>query len=104
MLQLNRIYKNSDGDEIRIDTISLVRKRNSIVNANLMETGASDTFRREVKTILFHGSSNRTVSTIEVLGDFTSIETATSNYLWAEWSSPSARLSMNDLPKLTETV
>lgn len=104
MLQLNRIYKNSNSEEIRIDTISLVRKRNRVVKAGLMTTAAADVFQREVKVLKLYVSANRTVSEIEVIGDFDTIEASSGNFTSAEWASPSARLDMSDLPIVGSTV
>lgn len=104
MLQLIRVYKNAAGDEIRVDTVSLTQKRNNIVNANLMETGASLVYERHVRTVQMYVAADRAVSSIEVIGTFNSIETVSGNYTWAQWDSPSARASMNDLPEVGDTV
>lgn len=101
---LNRIYINAAGEEIRIDTIYLIRKRDSVVKSSLMETGANAVFQREVKTTNLHVSSDRDVVSIQLLGDFDTAETVSGNYLWAAWASPVARVSMNDLPLVGATV
>lgn len=104
MLQVNRIYKNAAGEEIRIDTISLSRKRSRIVKADFMETGAADVFERSVNKLKLHVSADRTVTEIELIGDFDTVETSSGNFLWAAWDSPVARVNMSDLPAITDDV
>ena len=99
MLEITRIYRNSSGDEVRIDTIIMVRKRNVIVDGV-----STPTFRRELKTTLLHRPADRVVSTLEVIGSYDSIDTSTGDYTWATWDSPSARANMSDLPGIGDTV
>ena len=104
MLQLNRVYKNSAGEEIRIDVISLRRKRNRIVKVGLMETGAADVFVRDVNKMNMHVSADRTVTSIELIGNYDTAETSSGDYLWASWTSPSARVDMSDLPAVGDSI
>ena len=60
MLQVNRVYKNAAGQEIRIDRILLTRKMNSVVKAGFSETGANDVFIRTVHKLNMHVSADRT--------------------------------------------
>lgn len=104
MLQITRIYKNAAGEELRIDTITLTRKRSRIVKSGLMATGAPDVFERNVRIIKLYSSADREVSLIELIGNFNDTESVSGNYLWATFDSPVARVSMNDLPKKTDDV
>jgi hypothetical protein len=52
-------------------------------------------------------SASRTVSTIEVVGDFDAIEASSGNFLYASWTEGNGQvvyMDMSDLPKNTEDV
>ena len=100
-MQLTRQYKNASGDDLRFDMITLDRKGNTIASK-----ASTHTFKRNLKTQPLYNSNvaNRVVAEIEIIGDFSSIETSSNDYLWAKWDSPIATLDMSDLPGIGDTV
>jgi thiamine pyrophosphokinase len=100
MLQLTRFYKNTDGADLRVDTITLTEKYDNIcVGAN-----GGRVWVREVKKMNMYSATDREIATIEVFGDFDSVETSTGSFIWASWNRPSVDLDMSDLPVVGETI
>jgi hypothetical protein len=100
MYNLNRIYKDSSGNEIRIDTIIMTKKRDSLV----VNPEVGIPYERNVSTITLNTSADRTVASIEAIGNYTSIDTT--NFDWAKWNTttPEVYCNMSDLPDVTDTV
>ena len=100
-MEVTRQYKNVAEDLVRVDTIIMTRKQNAIA-ANI----STHTFQRTVRVSLVHGTglSDRTVAAVDIVGDYTEIETYSGNFTWAKWASPSATLDMSDLPGVGDTV
>lgn len=98
-MQVTRIYRNSAEYDLRIDSINMVRKQNTIASE-----ASTHTFTRRLTTnnIYSTATSDRTVAEIEVIGDFDTIEG--SSYAWAKWTSPQATVNMTDLPVVGDSV
>jgi len=98
-MKLVRKYKNSSSDVLRIDTIHLENRGNTLVSK-----ADTHTYKRRlhIEKIYDSGVSSRVVASIEVAGDFSEIDT--SHFRWAKWNSPVATLDMSDLPIITGTV
>ena len=99
MLTVTRIYKNSDGETLRIDSIMMVPTTNG-----LQESFQRQTYARKLSTQKIMGPTDRVVAAIELNSTATTYETDSGNYLWAAWSSPYAKCEMTDLPKKTENA
>jgi hypothetical protein len=100
MPQLTRVYRNSSDEDLRIDTITAVPRFDNFV---IGPTGGQ-TYLREKSTILIYGSANRTVSEIQVIGDFSSAETSSGNFIWVSWNKPSIDMDLSDLPFIGDEV
>lgn len=98
-MELVRQYKNASGYEIRIDTIFMVRRQNTIAS-----NASTHTFYRQLKVrpVISTNVTDREVAEVEVIGDFDELDTT--NFEWAKWSSPVATLDMSDLPFVGDTV
>lgn len=101
MLTATRIYRNASAQDLRVDTIVMVRKGHVLV-----KDASEHTFSRDLRPLYLHNSgvADRVVAEIEIVGNFNDLEASTGNYLWATWNSPSARLNMSDLPIIGSTV
>lgn len=101
MQNLTRKYYNSSDQLLRQDLIQMVQMGNVLVRP-----ASEITFRRHLvtRTTVSGDISVRTVSYIEVSGNFDSIETSSGNFLQCEWTSPPARCGMTDLPVVGEAV
>ena len=76
-----RLYKNSDNKIISIDEISIVGDLRRIAADRYFYSTTC-----EVKRSLFHlGNNNRTVSTILMIGDYTSVEYDAGDFRSAVW-------------------
>jgi hypothetical protein len=98
-MELTRIYRNSNEDELRVDTIIMERRSNTI-----SKNFQNHTFQRNLKTQFYFGPADRVVADIQVIGDFTSIEQSSGNFMYAEWASPPGTCDMSDLPIIGDTV
>lgn len=114
MLQVNRIYKNTDGNELRTDIISLNRKRDNIVVAANKTNNSGYVYNRHVKTTYIHDNlvTDRDVASIQITGDYDEIDT-NEDRAWVSWNLPTGednandkktRLNMSDLPGIGDTV
>jgi hypothetical protein len=99
MLEITRQYLNGSDETLRADTIIMERMGEPIARA-----AGEHTFRRVLRTQWFYGPTSRTVAAIELVGNFSSVETSSGNFLYAEWVSPAAICDMSDLPKLSDTI
>lgn len=100
MPQLTRLYRNSDDEDLRIDKINAVPRFDNLITGS---TGGQ-TYLREKTTTLIYGSSNRTVSEIQVIGDFDSVETSSGNFVWVSWDKPSIDMDLSDLPFVGDEI
>jgi hypothetical protein len=98
-MEVIRQYKNASDEDLRVDQIRMVRRSNTI-----SKDKAGHTFRRELKVTWFHGPVDRDIAVIEVVGDYTSIETATGDFKWTRWTSPPGICDMSDLPEIGDTI
>ena len=98
-MEIVRQYKNASEEDLRIDEIQMTRKNNPISKDKNYHV-----FNRRLKTRMVYGATDRVVAKIEIIGDFSSIETSSSNYTWAKWTSPEATCDMSDLPIVTDTI
>ena len=106
MYVLTRVYTNSSGGQLRVDKIYLTPQSHPIV-LNRSQKGL--TYKRDLDITYLTGEATRTVSKIELIGDFTSFENSSGNFLNCSWASPGtgdvlAICDMNDLPKVGDTV
>jgi hypothetical protein len=99
-MQLTRFYKNTDGADLRVDSITMVERKGPVS----MVVTDGRTYIREIKTTLFYGVADREITDIEVIGDFDSIETSSGSYSWASWERPSLDVDLSDLPYVGETI
>jgi len=101
---VTRVYKNAAEDIIRVDTMIMEP------TTNVLTTGVSArTFRRRLKTELRASlAAGRVVATIDVYTNADTVELATGNYTYVQWSNGNAdtayRCNMSDLPAVGDTV
>lgn len=102
-MELSRVYKNSSDDIIRIDTIYLRSTGSEQTTGPVRKT-----WIRTVDTSLVLESSDRTVSSIQLVTDADTYDSSASgpqNYTWVSWSTHGGvRCDMSDLPVIGETV
>lgn len=96
-MYLTRIYKSESDDVLRTDSIVMRRKRD-----NFLADQSETTWERLLTVQLIFGAANRSVSSIEIVTDASTVDG--SSYAWAEWVSPHVRCSMIDLPSIGDTV
>lgn len=100
MLKVTRIYKNADGDTLRIDSIRMDPNYNPA-----FQGGLSTTYKRQLTTQTILEPSDRDVATIAINTGGDSYESSTGNYLWVKWSKfPVCQCDMSDLPKVGDTI
>lgn len=99
-MQLTRFYKNTEGADLRVDSIIMVERRGP---ASMIVTDGR-TYIREINTTLFYGVTDREIASIEMIGDFDSIETSSGSYSWVSWERPVLDLDLSDLPFVGETI
>jgi len=100
MAQINRFYKNAAGDDLRIDTIIMEEKLDTF---SIGEPNGRVWIRRLTTNNIF-STADRTVASIEVLGDFDSVETSSNSFIYATWNSPAISVSMEDLPAVNDEL
>jgi hypothetical protein len=98
-MKVIRTYKNASGEVIRVDEINMNRKTNT-----LAADPQTHTFTPHVNKTNYHGPASRDVASIDVCGDYDSIEGGTGNYDWASWTSPEALLNTTNLPSVGDTL
>ena len=106
MYEITRIYKNSDDEELRVDTIKMVPKYNTMAfiepKINIIP------YKRELNKTILNTTITRTISSIEIIGDYDSCETDSNDYLYAIWNNNSGtemiRCNMSDLPGVGDSV
>lgn len=106
MLELTRIYKNTDGEELRMDTIIMEQKLDGI---SFIERNKNNkVHKRLVNTIRLHTTTTREVTSIELVGNYDSCETVSGNYTYAIWNDKAGnefvRCNMSDLPIVGNNV
>jgi hypothetical protein len=104
MLEATRIYKNASDEEIRIDTITLLAKRDNICIGAMGDMQSGHTYSRNVNITRLYSSADRVVASIILMGSFDSVETSSGSFLLASWISPATDLDMSDLPVVGDTV
>lgn len=102
---LCRIYKNSSGIIIAIDDIVINADTTRLHKVNKFHQSAHPVYSRQ---LFYLGVGDRTIDTIEVIGDFSSIEVDGGNYSSATWSGDGgtndAVISFARFPVIGETV
>jgi hypothetical protein len=100
---MSRIYKNSEDETIRVDTIYLEATRDVI-----MSGVAQRTYARRVEKLLLFESSNRVVDVIQLVTDADVINSGEVsgplNYPSCSWTATGATCGMSDLPVIGDTV
>lgn len=109
-----RIYTNSTNETLRVDELHIDISVNigEIVRHTLSQTMPIQQGKRILKTTLVNSTSSsygpdRVVAGIEVSGDYSTIETISGDYTWAEkilGNGNSVQLNMSDLPGIGDTV
>lgn len=106
MFELTRIYKNSDGEELRIDTIIMEQKLDGI--SFIERPKNNKVYKRLIKTIRLNTTTDRTIASVELIGNYDSCETVSTNYTYAIWNdkagSEFVRCNMSDLPTVGTDV
>ena len=93
-----RTYKNAAGNILREDQISMS------ATSDVICTGVNArTYSRQVRPITVSGISDRVVASITVTSSATSADSS-ADILWIEWTSPSVRCGMSDLPGVGDSV
>ena len=85
MYTLTRIYSNSSGGQLQVDKIIMTPQVHGIV---LNRSIKGITYRRDLESTYLTGESDRTVTKVELIGNFTSFENSSGNFLHCTWSSP----------------
>jgi len=108
-MQITRVYKNAASDTIRVDELYMdiiVDNSPAVIyksNTSMVRFGP-----RRLKTVPHYSTgASRTVSGIEVDGDFETIEVISGDYTWASkvlGDGTVARIDMSDLPAIGDTV
>ena len=100
-MELTRVYKNSSGDSLRIDTIYMEPKTNALTSGVLPKT-----YTRRVATTLIYEAADRTVDSIQIITDADTVDA--SAYTFVEWTNCNAGqgvyCDLSDLPGLSDTV
>ena len=100
MLKVTRQYINIGGETLRTDEIIMSSKTPSIA-----KSFTEQVFERHiVNRTLVAGPADRTVDSIQLIGNFTDYESSSGDFLYVEWSSPATICDMSDLPGLGDTV
>ena len=104
-MNVTRIYKNSADETLRIDSIIMIR---TAAPPNVYPE--TMTYRRSLQTNLVFTGIDRTVASIELLGDYDSSDfnpSIANSYSWVAWSTfgeNGVRCNMSDLPQVGESV
>lgn len=100
-----RIYKNSDDKVLAVDDIAIVSDIHK-VGPDKFHRSANKKYTR---TLFNLAVGNRTITLVQMIGDYTSIEEDAGDYLTAVWAGDSVStndidISFGDLKKLGESV
>jgi len=106
MYSLTRIYLNAAGEQLQVDTIIMTPQVHGIV---LNRSSKGITYRRDLTELYLTSEADRVVAKIELIGNFTSFENSSGDFLNCSWVSPGtgdtlAICDMNDLPQVGDTV
>ena len=106
MYSLTRIYLNAAGEQLQVDTIIMTPQVHGIV---LNRSSNGVTYRRDLEELYLTSEADRTVAKIELIGNFTTFESSSGDFLNCSWASPGtgnilAICDMNDLPQVDDTV
>lgn len=108
-MQINRIYTNSSGDTLRVDELN----RQIIPNFEPIVTYDNDGpivrfGPQRIKTTLLNTTGvSRTVAGIQIVGEYTDLETSSGDYQWAKKTLGNDRdlvIEMSNLPGIGDTV
>jgi hypothetical protein len=109
LIEIIRVYKN-DTDTIRVDVVNVTGARNmgKIATYQANNGDALAFGPRKKTTQVIHSSGvARTVTGIEIIGDFDTVETVSGDYKYATktlGNGQVVRIDMSDLPGLGATV
>lgn len=100
MLTITRLYKNTDGETLRIDNLVMQP------NFNKNNSSYSDTtYYRELQSQNILEATDRDVASVSLVTEADTFETSSGNYLWAKWSKhPLCQCDMSDLPRVGDTI
>lgn len=99
-----RIYRNSDNCVIAIDDISVTYDSHWLPNRTVHNSVNLSHSRQ----LLYLGTGDRIVASIQMIGDFESITEDSGNYLTAVWatdsSAPSHSVGLGSVSKLGDAI
>lgn len=99
MLEVTRIYKNSDGDSLRIDHLVMICTTNSLI-----EDKSKFTYARKLKTENVLEASNRVIASISVVTSADTWDDSSGDYTWVKWSDRNIICQMTDLPGVGDEI
>jgi hypothetical protein len=111
-----RLYKNSLGKVLAIDTIIAytdvipIPASDYDYNAPLLYTEWQYSSYMSYERLYIHlGEGTRTISTIQMFGDYIDIEESSGDYLWAQWAKVNGdvadpTISFEDLPGVGDSL
>jgi len=100
-----RIYRNSSSEVLAVDDIAILSDTFKIGDGKFHRSA-----NKRYKRIIFNlAVADRVVAFVQMVGDYTSIETDAGDYLTAEWADPTGdandiSISFGDLKKLGDTL
>lgn len=101
-----RIYKNSNDTVIAIDDIAVVADTTRLHQLEKFHLSARPTHAR---TLFYLETANRTIATIQVFGNFDTVDVDGGDYTSATWSgiegsSGDVVIDFKHLPKVGDTI